>query len=711
MSQLARVVRPFEGDLRFSGPWLSLLCLLWLAAPVPAERPPEPPAPRVATGSSTLWASAAAANESGDFVIAWYEPHSPSPRSPEGYVGQRFSVTGRRLGAAFPLSVSSSLAGRPALSFVSPTRFAAVVTHASPEGEVELAARVFDVAGSPTGGWFRIAGPLLNATSFSPQAVAEAGGDLSVVWQTGSSGVWQLWGRRFAGDGSPLTDPIRISEPLLIKPEPVVAAAGGELIVAWADGAERLVGRVFGSGGGHRRQGFVIAEESSAFAAAYDVAAAGGGRFLAAWLGHAEAGAGVQIYGRWLDAAGEPLSARFAIASETEPFVGPLEHASVALATDPAGGFLVTWLGRRPDDTEAVFGRFFDAETGLPLESEFPLSEPATSSRAGNRLHNTSLSFHREIGYFATWLDRGSLESRPEASRGKDADGVLWAGWLQRPVPLASPLTGEEVACEGERLRRALERLQVLPAAESKTPAERGPATRSGITLLPAGPASFAGLGYRAPETGDDRRPGWLWHDETAQAFNLELGADGSLAPPAMPPPRVPSVGLRPPPPAAAARAPWRGPGLEEPGLEELGLEEPGPGASCHGRWHDRDFELATLLAEIVRPGGSAPESTVAIYRAEGIDSFRIDVLPAAAESRQACPLTIGARFVFDTSPQPRGVRLWLHGEAPGEPVVPACEPPERPSWLSVAPAVTAGPVHLSPLARGLREAWIELSE
>src|SRR5205085_2019740 len=135
------------------------------------------------------------------------------------------------------------------------------------------------------------------------------------------------------------------------------------LVVAWQiqDGAGdyHVLARRFGADGVARGGEVPVTTAPSPTSVLPEpaVAVAGNGSFVVSWQAPGPAGSGFLAYARRFDAAGNALGAPFAAGAGTAD-----QDVLPAVATQPDGGFLVSWQEDRHDGSGLdVYARRFDA--------------------------------------------------------------------------------------------------------------------------------------------------------------------------------------------------------------------------------------------------------------------------------------------------------------------------------------------------------------
>lgn len=528
----------------------------------------------------------------------------------------------------------------------------AVATWLEPRSrpEPQVLGRSFDPLLRPAGAAFSV--PMVGSRCWGRLAAASLGGGRFVVLVTCVSGQYEgedaVIGRIFDAGGSPRGEPFRVNPEMLFwrgRPDVAVAACGGErFVVAWGSHDETsgwgVSGRVYSRAGKPLTEPFPVAEEGGndpfhpavacdesrfvtvwtggrngleAFARRFDLEGnpegpelrvagiAGypavellpGGAFAVAW------GGGDQVFFRRFDASGRGIGDDVRLSTEGTHHVdlGP------GLAAGPGGHLLAVW-----GSTGAYrgTGRFVDGVRGLPLEAEFPLDETGVAQLPAVA--------PRTDGYLASWVtdvggDRGAR--------------AIWARQVPAPAPASHPLTPDEVACEAERLEKELERLAPLAPWEPK-----------GLALFSGPGGALEGTVYAAepPASGRPVRPRW----DLRRVRGFSLDSHGKIT--------------------LAATEEQKDLQVERlPARTEEERDDPAP--ACHSWTTARDRSRAEEIARQVRPRGPAPAFTLAVYRGEGVDTFRLDLYPRRADGTPLGRIAAEMRVLCDRQGQPAAIR------------------------------------------------------
>jgi hypothetical protein len=163
----------------------------------------------------------------------------------------------------------------------------------------------------------------------------------------------------------------------------VAVSPAGSFLVVWGGAGPVPSGGVFGQrydAAGAPLGGQFVINTYTTVAAAPDhhaVAVDGAGRFVVVWTSYGPDGDDGGIFGQRLDAAGTPLGGEFQVNTYTTN-----SQAHAAVATDPAGNFVVVWRSITQDGSSyGIFGQRYDA-TGTPRGGEFAVNT-FTTDRQG----------------------------------------------------------------------------------------------------------------------------------------------------------------------------------------------------------------------------------------------------------------------------------------------------------------------------------------
>jgi hypothetical protein len=236
----------------------------------------------------------------------------------------------------------------------------------------------------------------------SAPVVASAAGNSVVVWQSlGQDGsFYGVFAQRYDAQGNPLGGEFQVNTFTTgNQGQPAVAAApGGNFVITWQsdsqDGSQQGVyARRYDASGNPLGGEFRVNTFTAGDQISPAVAVGPDGNFVITWRSSGQEDAVGTIYAQRYDATGDPLGTEIRVSapSNIDDFV---EEDSPAVAIDPAGNFVITWI---TVPGTSLFARTFDV-AGNPLGEEFgvaggggvrgmssfPLSPTAAVDAGGN---------------------------------------------------------------------------------------------------------------------------------------------------------------------------------------------------------------------------------------------------------------------------------------------------------------------------------------
>ncbi len=428
----------------------------------------------------------------GGFVATWMTYSETGPG--REVFGRVFDAAGAPLTGDFRVN-TTAFAGAPSVTAIGDNGF--VVTWS---GETGVMAQRFNTAGSPLGAEFRLSS---SATGVSPSATSLPDGGFLVTWVTnGQDGSeFGVFGRQFAADGSPVGDEFRVNattQGAQLEPS-VDTLAGGDAIVAWTSYSPDASGSI------HAQR--------------FDVTAAPGG-----------------------DGGGGPVASRFAISAPapqaegnggTTPFVFTVTRNADATGAAAVDWFVPVWVQPGPNPSDFSGGTsgtvyFAEGESSKTIQLNVlgdtarepdetltvQLSNPRGGAISIDRASTTIVNDDGDTPPVAmlTWGtstagvtlqegDSGSTTFTYVVNRSGDTSGTTTVDWRVSPASasnddFAGPLTGTLVFAPGELSKE----INVLVAGDT-TP-ENDESFQVNLTNAPG--ATFPG----------ENRPGRIVNDD-----------------------------------------------------------------------------------------------------------------------------------------------------------------------------------------------------
>jgi len=297
----------------------------------------------------------------GGFVIIW---HSYNQEEEYGVYGQRFDALGQKSGAEFRLNTTTARSQQdPSVATLADGSFVATWQSTLQDGSGwGVYGQRFAADGSLLGSEFRV-NSYTNSDQSEPVVRALPHGGFVVAWlslyQDGSS--WGVYSQRFDANGAAVGAETRVT--LSHYDQTGVALteiADGGFLVTWhsngQDGSSwGIYGRRFASDGTSLTNEFLINSTTQQAQVWPATTGLQDGGFVIVWQSENQDGSGWGIYGQRFNADGSRLDQEFRVNSST---LNQQEGASVSSLPD--GGFVVVWMSLNQDGSSwGCYGQHF----------------------------------------------------------------------------------------------------------------------------------------------------------------------------------------------------------------------------------------------------------------------------------------------------------------------------------------------------------------
>jgi hypothetical protein len=379
-----------------------LLAALLLAARAAVADPigPEFQANTYTTANQGFSAIAVASDPTGNFVVVWDSSYNSQDGDGVGIFGQRYDSNGTPVGSEFQVNTyTTDDQGQGALSIATDAAGNFVVVWGgSGQGDYYgIVGRRFDNLGNPVGGEFQVNSYTTGYQGDYRTGVSVAsdpGGNFVVVWSgEGPGDIQGVFGRRFDSTGTP-------------------------------QGSDFLV-NTYTTGSQGARGGAAVAVDAS-------------GKFVVVWDSEGQDGHSTGVFAQRFDATGNLLGPEFQVNTYTTFDQG---YRSLAVATDPAGNFLVAWNdnGNEADDFSGVVAQLYDS-AGNAVGGEFQVNTYTTGAQGYGGYRDAS------YGGVAVAADpAGNFVVVWDSDYNALQDGDAFAVVGRRFDNAGNPLTGEFV--------------------------------------------------------------------------------------------------------------------------------------------------------------------------------------------------------------------------------------------------------------------------
>jgi hypothetical protein len=272
----------------------------------------------------------------------------------------------------------------------------------------------YDSDGVPLGTEFRV-NTYVTSAQRSPAVGINAAGNFVVVWESaGQDGSgWGVFGQRFAPSGAPVGPEFRVNASVVgdqLRPDVAVDPSGG-FLVAWQSGPLPGPGVTFdvfaqryNSSGAPAGPEFRVNTYTSFNPLSPAVATDPAGNFVVVWTSQFQEGTGYVVrfgvYAQRYASSGVPLGPEFRVNTYTTDYQG-----RPAVAFDAAGNFVVVWSDWVQDGSYmGVFGQRYSS-LGIPSGPEFRVNTETFDSQrapavASDASGNVMVTWHGDDGSF-----------------------------------------------------------------------------------------------------------------------------------------------------------------------------------------------------------------------------------------------------------------------------------------------------------------------
>jgi hypothetical protein len=301
------------------------------------------------------------------------DPDVPCSESPDGSIsgvfGRWFDASGQPAGAQVQLNTTAEgFQGSPDVAVGADGRFFTVWW-----SEGRILGRFFDATGTPLGGEVVLVDETADRSSYSPSVAPWPGGGYALAWlqSFAPSYTTEVRVRRLDAAGQPVSDAVRADagEVSIYAGPDLAVAEDGSLAVTWlASSLDPIRARLLSSSLEPVGAELLVAKMEPGWASYSPVVVARpGGGFLVAW--DADGALGHDIFDRTLDADGAAARLGEVVRVSDDG----LFNFDAALVPDPYGGLLAAWShGSFFFPVSQLYGRRLDAR-GEPAGPAAPL--------------------------------------------------------------------------------------------------------------------------------------------------------------------------------------------------------------------------------------------------------------------------------------------------------------------------------------------------
>jgi len=305
-----------------------------------------------------------AMNGNGDFVVVW--DSYPEDGDSDGVFARVFDSAGTPRSGEFRVNVvTTGQQALPSVGIDDAGNFVVVWESYGQDGDgFGIMGRRFNSAGAPMGGEFHVNSATTSDQIF-PDVAVDASGDFVVVWQSaaGDGSASGVFGRRFASNAAPEGNDFQVNTYTTgDQNQPAVAIDDtGDFIVVWSsmgqDGDKGgIFGQAFRSNGNARGQEFLVNTATTGNQLQPGVATTGKGDFVVTWTGYAGAASEYDIFAQEFNSNVTTNGGEFQVNTYTTSY-----QITPRIAMNDSGDFAVSWESHLQDDGTdgGVFSRRF----------------------------------------------------------------------------------------------------------------------------------------------------------------------------------------------------------------------------------------------------------------------------------------------------------------------------------------------------------------
>lgn len=321
-------------------------------------------------------AGGVAMDANGNFVCTWVSS-DPNNAAHTGIYAQRYNTAGVPQGAEFKVNTSTT-GGNPRIAMDPVGDF--VITWGGGTGLGDsfsgVYAQRFNAAGVKQGPEFRVNTYTPDA-QYGASVAMDARGDFTIAWhsQNQDGSLFGIYAQRFAADGTRQGAEFPVNTTTLNQQEwPSVAMdAAGDSVIAWCyngvGDTDGVFARRYDAAGVPQGSEFRVNTFTPGSQTLPHAAMDPNGNFVITWESNLQDGSSWGIYAQRFSAAGMPLGSEFRVNTYTNN-----SQFMPSVACDSAGRFVITWCSDGQDGSgQGIFAQRYDA-TGAPIDGEFQVN-------------------------------------------------------------------------------------------------------------------------------------------------------------------------------------------------------------------------------------------------------------------------------------------------------------------------------------------------
>jgi hypothetical protein len=309
---------------------------------------------------------------SGNFAVTWQDNRNGNN---EMYA-RRFNSLGTPLGSDFKVSDAAGDSSQyyPVIDMDDSGSF--IIAWYDMRDDYDIYAQLYDSSGAPVGATFKVNDDIGEAEQKYCAVDMDGSGNFTVTWYDYRNTELDIYAQRYDSSGSPMDVNYKVvsDDGTTSQTYPAICTnSSGRFIVAWDDYRNLnsdIYAQIYDSLGMAIGNNFKVNEDTGSVNQIMpEIAMDVSGNFAVCWAGYREDIAIRDIYAQMYSSSGTPLGSNFKV---NEDYLNGTNSES-SIAMDDSGNFVITWADYRHDNWDVYAQRYNSA--GTPLGSNFKVND------------------------------------------------------------------------------------------------------------------------------------------------------------------------------------------------------------------------------------------------------------------------------------------------------------------------------------------------
>ena len=332
-------------------------------------------------GTSIQGAPAIAKDDSGYFVITWYDNRY------SGYYGiyaRRYDRFGNPVCSDFQVSTYRGSVGWPDIAMHNSGSYV-ITWHDRRDYNWNIYARMYYASCTPKATDFKVNDDPGTADQRYPAIAIDFSGNFAISWSDYRNGNWDIYARRYHSSGIPQGSSFKVNDDLGSADQgssDVAMDSSGNFVITWHDWRNGgwpnsdIYTQMYDAGGNKQGINFKANDDvTSSYQVSPAIATDSSGNFVIVFEDQRSGNS--DIYAQRYDSSGNPLDPNFKVNKDP----GTAWQWSPDIAMCRSGRFVITWTDNRSDTCD-IYAQIYDS-TGAPWGPNFKVNDVATSGQEG----------------------------------------------------------------------------------------------------------------------------------------------------------------------------------------------------------------------------------------------------------------------------------------------------------------------------------------